>query len=180
MIWLPSCLLVAYVPPHSDDKVKSSGGGARRRRSLRASRHGRTVHGGAQSVGSLTDLWYPRGSRTTLSNSAKASRLLLFTCPTLGFGNLVATAPTLGTQLDKGTTPCLKQTGHACHWEEGVGRGHGGGSDHPLVASSPSIVDVDPTTRAPGRSVDEETRRPTSCHRASLTGLAVKLPPAAE
>ena len=95
-----------------------------------------------------------------------------FTCSTLGWGSLVAAAPALETRVN-----WQRERQPPCHWEGGAGRSHGGGGDHPLVASSPSSVDVDPATRAPDRSFDEETRRPTSCHRASLTGLAVKLPP---
>jgi hypothetical protein len=48
------------------------------------------------------------------------------------------------------------------------------------VTPSPSIVDLVPTTYLTAGAFDKETRRPTSCHRASLTGSAVKLPPAAE
>ena len=49
-----------------------------------------------------------------------------------------------------------------------------------MVTPSPSIVDLVPTTYLTAGAFDKETRRPTSCHRASLTGSAVKLPPAAE
>jgi hypothetical protein len=42
-----------------------------------------------------------------------------------------------GSKLPK-SVHTVGQTGHACRWGERVGRCRGGGSDHPLVAFSPS------------------------------------------
>ena len=65
------------------------------------------MYGGAQSAGSVTDLWYSRGSRTTFSNSAKAGRVLLFCMFDIRLGEPRGGGTGSGnpSQLAKGTAP---------------------------------------------------------------------------
>jgi hypothetical protein len=122
LVLLPSCLRSILLRTLTIRWCKCEATMARR--SPRVSRHGRAVHGGAQSEGSVTDLWHPRGLRTVLSNSAKASRVLHHVDIRLGEPRVCGAGSNFPNRIysvDK------RAIGHTCHWEEGVGRSHEGG-----------------------------------------------------